>query len=287
VRHDEGVHELGPQSVAAIAVVEKALQRAAAGTGAVHVKQGRDVVTDTDIAVEDLIREELSSEFGWPVIGEERGAEIPAARPYWLVDPICGTRNFAAGVPLFAVNVALVEDGQVSVAVIGDGATGEIAVAERSRGARSRPGGLALRPDAASAMVDVEAWPSSPSTRLLAARRAAALDRVRAVGHPIVLIDSLACLRGLRAPRGLCLVPDPGRRSHGRRVPPRVRSRWHRDRPRGSSMDAGVGLRALRRDARASPGTPRGDGAPVTRPRRPGDARAHPVGATAARQDGD
>ena len=32
-------------------------------------------------------------------------------RPYWLVDPICGTRNFASNIPLYAVNIALVEDG--------------------------------------------------------------------------------------------------------------------------------------------------------------------------------
>ncbi len=70
------------------------------------------------------------------VIGEERGGEAPAdGSSYWLVDPICGTRNFASGMPLYCVNLALVEGNQVSVAVVGDPSTDEIHVAERGRGA--------------------------------------------------------------------------------------------------------------------------------------------------------
>ena len=56
-------------------------------------------------------------------------------RPYWLVDPICGTRNFASNIPGYAVNVALVEDGVLSVAVVGDGVTGDRFIAERGQGA--------------------------------------------------------------------------------------------------------------------------------------------------------
>ena len=52
-----------------------------------------------------------------------------------LLDPICGTRSFAPGIPLYCVNLALVEGDEVTVAVVGDPSTGEIAVAERARGA--------------------------------------------------------------------------------------------------------------------------------------------------------
>jgi fructose-1,6-bisphosphatase/inositol monophosphatase family enzyme len=47
-----------------------------------------------------------------------------------LVDPICGTRNFASGIPLYCINVALVEDGLVTLAVVGDPAGDEVCVAE-------------------------------------------------------------------------------------------------------------------------------------------------------------
>jgi myo-inositol-1(or 4)-monophosphatase len=73
---------------------------------------------------------------GFPVVGEERGGAAPAdGSAYWLVDPICGTRNFASGIPLYCVNLALVEGGQIALAVVGDSSTGEIHVAERGGGA--------------------------------------------------------------------------------------------------------------------------------------------------------
>jgi myo-inositol-1(or 4)-monophosphatase len=53
--------------------------------------------------------------------------------PYWVVDPICGTRNVTSGIPLFAINAALVEDGRVAVSVVGDGPTGDVQVLELLR----------------------------------------------------------------------------------------------------------------------------------------------------------
>jgi myo-inositol-1(or 4)-monophosphatase len=176
VRHDRRMNALRPQTDAAIDFAQKALRRAAASTGAIHAKDGRDVVTDTDVAVEDMISLALSKEFGWPVVGEERGGEIRPATPYWLVDPICGTRNYASGIPLYAVNIALVEDGVVSVAVVGDGSTATVAAAERGGGAwHVRPVEHRLLASDMSATIDFEAWPSSSPARGLAARRAAAL----------------------------------------------------------------------------------------------------------------
>ena len=99
-------------------------------------KGERDLVTAADIAVEDLLRTHLTGRLGLPVVGEERVGEAPAdGSAYWLVDPICGTRNFASGIPLYCVIGALVERGQVTVAVVGDQSTGEIVLAERGRGA--------------------------------------------------------------------------------------------------------------------------------------------------------
>ena len=61
------------------------------------------------------------------MIGEEAGRTGPdgAARE-WLVDPLCGTRNFAATTPLVAVNVALRADGRVLAAASADPISGEV-----------------------------------------------------------------------------------------------------------------------------------------------------------------
>jgi myo-inositol-1(or 4)-monophosphatase len=68
--------------------------------------------------------------------GEEGVSDAPSdARRTWLVDPICGTSNYAAGLPLFAINVALVEDGRITASAVADGGSYELYAAELGRGA--------------------------------------------------------------------------------------------------------------------------------------------------------
>jgi myo-inositol-1(or 4)-monophosphatase len=108
-------------------------------------KAGIDLVTGTDLACEDAIRSELLRSFPeYAVIGEERGGTPRAGQPYWLVDPICGTRTFASDIPLYCTNIALVEDGEVTVAALGIGRTGEVLYAERGHGARMQFSGADL-----------------------------------------------------------------------------------------------------------------------------------------------
>lgn len=83
----------------------------------------RDVVTAADRAAEDLIVRELGKATpGVPVLGEEGargGASAAAARgAQWIVDPLDGTVNFVQGIPLFAVSLGLVEDGQPVLGVV-------------------------------------------------------------------------------------------------------------------------------------------------------------------------
>ncbi|MFE9093667.1 inositol monophosphatase family protein [Streptomyces sp. NPDC007264] len=95
------------------------------------------------------------------VRGEESGQQGPAAAArQWLVDPLCGTLNYAAGNLLVAVNVAL-RDGAAAVAdPFGDElyvTDGETAWA-RSRGVDTR-----LAPTPATRLVDVNLDPPFPS----------------------------------------------------------------------------------------------------------------------------
>src|SRR5262245_29379378 len=98
----------------AIAAVRVAQGLLASRPGADQItsKGGIDLVTGPDRAAEDAIRAHLTRAYpDYPVVGEERGGAPAEGRPHWLVDPICGTRCFASGVPLYCVNVALVEEG--------------------------------------------------------------------------------------------------------------------------------------------------------------------------------
>src|ERR1700693_5376828 len=72
-------------------------------------------VSEADIAVNELLRERLRAvdkTFAWL---SEESADDPArlsARCVWIVDPIDGTRAYIAGLPDWAVSVALVDDGR-------------------------------------------------------------------------------------------------------------------------------------------------------------------------------
>ena len=79
-----------------------------------------DLVTVADRAAEAFLTEHLAGLVpGSLVIGEEAVAQTPSVldalygdSPVWLVDPIDGTKNFAAGIGPFGVMVALVERGE-------------------------------------------------------------------------------------------------------------------------------------------------------------------------------
>src|SRR5260370_10408740 len=121
--------ELRPVTLVAIGAVERALELARRRVGAADItaKEGRDLVTATDVAVEDAVRTMVGGAVGSLVVGEERGGEPPAdGAPYWLVDPLCGTRNFASGVPLYSLNLALVAGGHAPAAVLGHPSADEI-----------------------------------------------------------------------------------------------------------------------------------------------------------------
>ncbi len=64
-----------------------------------------------------------------PVIAEEEvaaGRVTAPTRQYWLVDPLDGTREFAAGHDEFAVNIGLVRDNRAHLGVVGIPAIGEL-----------------------------------------------------------------------------------------------------------------------------------------------------------------
>jgi len=112
----------------------------------VTVKSGVDIVTAADVAAEDAMRHVLNARCAeLPIVGEERGGEAEGDA-YWLLDPICGTRNYASGLPLYACNLAVVQRGVATVGVVGDGCTGQVFAGIRGRGAfnASQPGRPAL-----------------------------------------------------------------------------------------------------------------------------------------------
>src|SRR6266851_9456251 len=135
------VADLRPETQAALTAVRAALPLIQERRGAteIHAKGPNDIVTDTDVLVQNVLQEVLHQHHPDVAFRGEEGTSnvAPDARRVWLVDPICGTSNYAAGIPLFAINVAMVEDGRTVVSAIADGGTGDLYAAEDGRGAWS------------------------------------------------------------------------------------------------------------------------------------------------------
>lgn len=97
--------------------------RSSAAGDAVRVKGGgTDLVTSTDHACEELIVGQLLRRYpGHAVLAEESGEHGPADASFrWLVDPLDGTHNFVAGLPLFGVCLTLLHEDQPVLAVLHD-----------------------------------------------------------------------------------------------------------------------------------------------------------------------
>jgi fructose-1,6-bisphosphatase/inositol monophosphatase family enzyme len=102
-----------------------------------------DVVTDADESAERMIGERLARAYpGAVLVGEEACSRNPTLLNVWidaelafLIDPIDGTRNYVAGLPLFGVMVAAVSRGEVMAGVIYDPVCRDSAIAVRGEGA--------------------------------------------------------------------------------------------------------------------------------------------------------
>jgi len=87
----------------------------------ITAKGDRDSVTDVDVAVERRVRDHLAGRTpDIDFLGEEEGHAGPnrGTSRCWTLDPIDGTLNYAAGSPLCAVALALVEGGQPVLGVV-------------------------------------------------------------------------------------------------------------------------------------------------------------------------
>jgi myo-inositol-1(or 4)-monophosphatase len=118
-------------------------------------KKGRiDLVTAADLDAEHMFRALIAARFpDHVVVGEEARSEaVPEGRCRWIIDPLDGTTNFAHGLALFCVSIALELDGRPEIGVVYDPINEELFVAERGQGARLN--GAPLEVAACGTLVD-------------------------------------------------------------------------------------------------------------------------------------
>jgi fructose-1,6-bisphosphatase/inositol monophosphatase family enzyme len=120
----------------------------------IEEKAADDFVTIADREAEEMLEEGLGKIIpGLPVVGEEAAYADASvlerlSGDCWIVDPIDGTRNFAAGEPPFAIMLAMASGGEAHTGWIYDPVRERLLVAHKGKGAFrdgerivARPGG--------------------------------------------------------------------------------------------------------------------------------------------------
>lgn len=107
----------------------------------IREKSPNQLVTDADVMAERAFTRLLPQLLPGAVVGEESADANPGILDLlerepvvWVVDPVDGTGNFAAGNPRFAVIIALLIDGDTKMGWIYDPMTGRMFSAEAGGG---------------------------------------------------------------------------------------------------------------------------------------------------------
>ncbi|RSN28446.1 phosphatase [Amycolatopsis sp. WAC 01416] len=172
-------------------------------------KSDGDFATEADLAAEHVIRGVLrEARPDDRVVGEEYGADEGAGWRTWLVDPLCGTMNYAVRTQLVAVDIVLRVGDDVTAAVSADPFSGEVfwtggAEAFVRRDRRDEP----LVPGQGGDLVDLNLDPPFPNAVSFRAARMLMDDAFTGRFRPRVVSTTLA-LAWVAAGRRAAYVTD-------------------------------------------------------------------------------
>ena len=104
-------------------------------------KSDGSIVTEADLTIQMRLKNQLAEH--WPkipLLGEEMSEEEQqhclsySQEGVWILDPLDGTSNFAAGIPFFAVSIALLKEGEIQCGLIYDPVRDECFTAVKGQG---------------------------------------------------------------------------------------------------------------------------------------------------------
>lgn len=144
-------------------------------------KKDGSIVTQADNAMQYALTERLAEScpevalLGEEMSPAEQQAMLDTGQPLWCLDPIDGTSNFAAGLPFFCVSLALIEQGQVTTAVVYDPVRNECFSARLGQGAWLNDAPLVVKNTGLGlkrtiAFIDFKRLPDALNTQLVKER---------------------------------------------------------------------------------------------------------------------
>lgn len=103
-------------------------------------KSDGSIVTEADLLMQQALTDALAARYpGLPMLGEEVGEReqheiLQGGADFWCLDPVDGTTNFHATMPLFSVSLALISGGEVVLGLVFDPNRAEFFGAIRGQG---------------------------------------------------------------------------------------------------------------------------------------------------------
>ena len=83
--------------------------------------ENNDIKLEADVKAEELIKSLILKESNFPILAEESGSSTSElGETFWVVDPLDGTANFAKGIPICCVSIALINQDQPVLGAIYD-----------------------------------------------------------------------------------------------------------------------------------------------------------------------
>ncbi len=103
----------------------------------IRTKAADEIVTEADTESEKKILAVIRSEFpAHAVLSEEYGAIAGDSEYKWIIDPLDGTLNFAHGVPIFSISIALTAGDAILLGIVLNPVDGELFCAVAGQGAQ-------------------------------------------------------------------------------------------------------------------------------------------------------
>lgn len=143
-----------------------------------ELKHDGSLITEADLAADERIHSLLSQHYPDIAFMSEEMTEqqqidlLENESQVWCLDPLDGTSNFAAGVPMFASSLSLIKDGEVVMAVTYDVTRDEMFTAIKGEGAflngrRLNCSASVDELDLCVALVDFKRLPKDISLRII------------------------------------------------------------------------------------------------------------------------
>lgn len=130
-------------------------------------KDDNSPVSNIDKQVQEYMTKRLKDSFDIQVMGEESDKSFDPNKPYWAIDPIDGTWSFITHENTSAINLSLIENGEVIVGIVYNPFTNEFFHTEKGTLSFKGMLTLPLRPNPEVAVVNFKPEREHPIVRSL------------------------------------------------------------------------------------------------------------------------